>query len=175
MNSHNTFPTTQEPVLAITRVFAAPVALVWQAWTNPDHLMKWWGPDHFTSPSAQMDVREGGTSLVCMRAPAEFGSQDMYSTWTYTNIVPFQHLEFIQNLADMKGNRVDPTGLGLPPEFPSDVRTVVTFKDLGNGQTEMTVTEYGMPDASTELGRNAVLGLNQSLDKMAATFVLALG
>ena len=169
MNSHSSTP---ERALVVSRIFAAPVALVWQAWTDPNHLMKWWGPDHFTSPSAQMDVREGGTSLVCMRAPAEFGGQDMYSTWTYTKIVPFQRIEFIQNLADMNGNGVDPAVLGLPPEFPSDVHTVVTFKDLGNGQTEMTVTEYGMPDASTELGRNAVLGLNQSLDKMAATFVL---
>jgi uncharacterized protein YndB with AHSA1/START domain len=173
MNSHNPTPAIQERLLVVTRIFAAPVALVWQAWTDPDHLMKWWGPDHFTSPSAQMDVREGGMSLVCMRAPAEFGGQEMYSTWTYTKIVPFQRLEFIQNLADMNGNAVDPAVLGLPPEFPSDVHTVVTLKDLGNGETEMTVTEYGMPDASTELGRNAVLGLNQSLDKMATTFVLA--
>ena len=146
-------------------------ALVWQAWTDPDHLMKWWGPDYFTSPSAQLNVREGGTSLVCMRAPAEFGGQDMYSTWVYTKIVPLQRIEFIQNLADMNGNLVDPAMMGLPPEFPRDVLTVVTFKDLGNGQTEMSITEYGMPDAHTELGQNAALGLNQSLDKMAATFV----
>lgn len=172
MKSNKPAQAIPERVLVVTRIFAAPVALVWQAWTDPNHLMKWWGPDHFTSPSAQMDVREGGMSLVCMRAPMEFGGQDMYSTWTYTNIVPFQRIEFIQNLADIDGNLVDPAVLGLPSEFPLDVRTVVTFKDLGNGQTEMTVTAYGMPDASTELGRNATLGWNQSLDKMAATFVL---
>jgi len=60
--------------------------------------------------------------------------------------------------------------MGLPADFPKDTRTVVTFKDLGNGETEMTVTEYGMPAADTELGRNAEIGLNQSLDKMAASF-----
>ncbi|MBK9051729.1 MAG: SRPBCC domain-containing protein [Chloroflexi bacterium] len=63
MNSHSSTP---ERALVVKRIFAAPVALVWQAWTDPNHLMKWWGPDHFTSPSAQMDVREGGTSLVCV-------------------------------------------------------------------------------------------------------------
>lgn len=130
------------------------------------------GPDHFTSTGAKIDFREGGTSLVCMRAPKEFGGQDMYSTWVYQKIVPMERIEFIQNLADKEGNLIDPTQLGLPPEFPRDTRTVVTFNDLGNGKTEMTVTEYNMPAADTEMGRNAEIGLNQSLDKMTASFGL---
>ena len=155
--------------LVVTRIFAAPVDLVWKAWTNPEYVMRWWGPDHFTSPSAKIDFREGGTSLVCMRAPEDFGGQDMYSTWVYQKIVPLKRIEFIQNLADKDGNQIDPVEIGMPPEFPRDIRTVVTFKDLGNGKTEMTVTEYNMPAADTELGKNAELGLNQSLDKMAVS------
>ena len=159
--------------LVVTRVFAAPVDLVWKAWTEPEYVMRWWGPDHFTSPSALIDFRKGGTSLVCMRAPQEFGGQDMYSTWVYQKIVPMQRIEFIQNLADKDGNQIDPAEIGMPPEFPRDMRTVVTFKDLGNGKTEMTVIEYNMPTADTEMGKNAELGLNQSLDKMAASFLKA--
>ncbi len=132
--------------------------------------MRWWGPDYFTSPSAKIDFREGGTSLVCMRAPQDFGGQDMYSTWVYQKIVPMQRIEFIQNLADENGNLLDPAVIGMPPEFPRDTRTVVTFKDLGNGKTEMTVTQFGMPTPDTEMGKNAELGLNQSLDKMVAIF-----
>ena len=158
--------------LVVTRVFAAPVDLVWKAWTDPEYLMRWWGPDHFTSPSAKMDFREGGTSVVCMRAPKDFGGQDMYSTWVYQKIVPLKRIEFIQNLADKDGNPIDPANLGLPSEFPRDTLTIVTFKDLDNGKTEMTVTEYGMPAADTEMGRNAELGLNQSLDKMAVSLGL---
>jgi len=155
--------------LIVTRVLDAPVELVWKAWTDPEYVMRWWGPDHFTSPSAKMDFREGGTSFVCMRAPKEFGGQDMYSTWVYREIVPLKRIEFIQNLADEHGNMIDPASLGMPPDFPRDTRTVVTFKDVGNGRTEMTVTEYNMPTSDTEMGRNAELGLNQSLDKMAAS------
>jgi len=168
MTENNMTPKKRD--LVVKRVFAAPIELVWKAWTEPEHVMKWWGPDHFTSPSAEMDFREGGTSLVCMRAPKEFGGQDMYSTWLYEKIVPMERIEFIQNLADKDGNLIDPTQLGLPPEFPRDTRTVVTLKDLGNGRTEMTVIEYGMPAPDTEMGRNAEIGLNQSLDKMAASF-----
>jgi uncharacterized protein YndB with AHSA1/START domain len=156
--------------IVVTRIFDAPVELVWKAWTDSEHVMKWWGPDYFTSPSAKMDVRVGGTSLVCMRAPQDFGGMDMYSTWVYKEIVPLKRLEFIQNLSDENGNLLDPAKLGLPPEFPKDTRTVVNFKDLGNGKTEMTVTEYNMPSADIEIGRNAELGLNQCMDKMAKIF-----
>jgi uncharacterized protein YndB with AHSA1/START domain len=158
--------------LVVTRLFAAPVDLVWKAWTDPEYVMRWWGPDHFTSPSAKMDFREGGTSVVCMRAPKDFGGQDMYSTWVYQKIVPLKRIEFIQNLADKDGNQIDPAEIGMPPEFPRDIRTVVTFKDLGNDKTEITVTEYNMPTADTEMGKNAELGLNQSLDKMAVSLGL---
>lgn len=156
--------------LVVSRVFNAPVELVWKAWTDPEYVMRWWGPDYFTSPSAKIDFREGGTSIVCMRAPKDFGGQDMYSVWVYQKIVPFQSIEFTQNMADINGNLIDPTTLGLPPEFPRDMRTVVTFKDLGNSKTEMTVTEYNMPTSDTEMGKNAELGLNQSIDKMVAIF-----
>ena len=158
--------------LVVTRVFAAPVDVVWKAWTDPEYVMRWWGPDHFTSPSAKMDFREGGTSLVCMRAPAEFGGQDIYSVWLYQKIVPLERIEFIQNLADRDGNLIDPLTLGMPPDFPRDTRTIVTFKDLGNGKTEMKVIEYEMPAADTEMGKNAELGLNQSLDKLAVSLGL---
>jgi uncharacterized protein YndB with AHSA1/START domain len=170
MTRNNVAPKNRD--LVITRVFAAPIELVWKAWTEPEYVMRWWGPDYFTSPSAEIDFREGGTSLVCMRAPKEFGGQDMYSTWVYQQIVPMERIEFIQNLADKDGNQINPATLGLPPEFPRDTRTVVTFNDLGNGKTEMTVTEYNMPAADTEMGRNAEIGLHQSLDKMAASLGL---
>ena len=161
---------TKKRDLIVARVFEAPIELVWKAWTEPEYVMRWWGPDHFSSPSAKIDFREGGTSLVCMRAPKDFGGQDMYSTWVYQKNVPMERIEFIQNLADKDGNKIDPANMGLPPEFPRDTRTVVTFKNLDNGKTEMTVTEYGMPTSDTEIGKNAEIGLNQSLDKMMAIF-----
>jgi uncharacterized protein YndB with AHSA1/START domain len=156
--------------LTLTRTFNAPVEMVWKAWAEPEYVMKWWGPDHFTSPSAKIDFREGGTSIVCMHAPQDFGGMDFYNIWAYQKIVPLQSIEYIQNLSDEHGNLIDPSAVGMPPEFPRDTRTVVIFKDLGNGKTEITMTEYNLPAADTEMGKNAELGLNQCLDKMAAIF-----
>jgi uncharacterized protein YndB with AHSA1/START domain len=153
--------------LVVTRVFDAPVHRVWKAWTDPEQVMRWWGPNGFSSPSAEMDFREGGTSLVCMRAPKEFGGQDMYSTWAYTKIVLLQSIEYIHNLADKNGKKADPVKLGMPPDFPQDQRNRVTFRAAGDNKTEMTVTEFDWTVG--QMLNLSEIGLNQCLDKMAAS------
>jgi uncharacterized protein YndB with AHSA1/START domain len=55
--------------LMITRVFDAPRALVFKAWTETRHLAQWWGPKGFTNPVCEMDVRVGGELRIHMRAP----------------------------------------------------------------------------------------------------------
>lgn len=158
----------QKRDLVITRVFDAPIEQVWKAWSEPDYVMRWWGPEHFTAPLAEIDFREGGTSLVCMRAPQEYGGQDHYSTWEYRKIVPMQRIEFIHNLADKDGNKVDPAAMGMPPDFPQDQLQAITFRALDDNRTEMTVTEYDWTVGQMmEMSR---MGMEQCLDKMAAIF-----
>jgi uncharacterized protein YndB with AHSA1/START domain len=92
--------------LVVTRVFDASVQQIWNAWSDPDQVMRWWGPDGFTCPVAKMDFRPGGTSLVCMRAPKELGAQDMYNTWTYEEIVPMKRFVYILRFTDKDGNMI---------------------------------------------------------------------
>ena len=92
---------------------------------------RWWGPEGFSCPVARMDFREGGRSLVCMWSRKEFGGQDLYSTWTYTKIVPAREIDYLHHFADRDGNRVTPVTLGLPPDMPEEVRNAVTFKAVG--------------------------------------------
>ena len=84
MHGEDTNDHTQTFDVVVTRIFDAPVEEVWKAWSDPEYVKRWWGPAGFTSPSAEMDFRVGGASLVCIRAQAEYGGQDMYHTWTYT-------------------------------------------------------------------------------------------
>jgi uncharacterized protein YndB with AHSA1/START domain len=154
--------------VVVTRVLDAPVEEVWKTWSDPAYVMRWWGPTGFTSPSAEMDFRVGGASLVCMRAPAEYGGQDMYHTWTYTRIDPYERIEFVSNFADEDGTHLDPAAMGVPPGVPHDVPHVVTFEARGDDGTEMTVTEHGY---TTEQARDlSRAGMEQCLDKMAAIF-----
>lgn len=149
--------------LVISKVFDAPVEAVWKGWTDGETLMKWWGPNGFTSPLAKMDVREGGTSMVGMSSP-QFGTN--YSLWAYEQIVPLERIVFIHNLADEAGNKIDPASIGMPPDFPIDQRHVFAFKALDGGKTELTVTEYGWTEGQMmEMSR---MGMEQTLDKLAA-------
>jgi uncharacterized protein YndB with AHSA1/START domain len=159
--------TTETKNMTVTRTFDAPVENVWKHWSDSDKVTKWWGPKGFTSPLAKMDFREGGVSLVCMRAPKEFGGFDMYNTWTYKKIVPHERIEFTLNFSDNDGNKLDPAKMGLPPGIPMDVPHVITFKALSDKKTEVTITEYGYTtDQAVETSK---AGMEECLDKMAAS------
>ena len=158
----------QKRDLFVTRVFDVPLNQVWKAWSDSKLVRQWWGPTGFTCPVAKMDFREGGTSLVCMRAPKEFGGQDMYNTWTYEKIVPMQRFSYLLRFADQHGNPMDPAQQGLPPDMPKEMHHEVAFKELGQNQTEITVTEYDWPVG--QMMEMSKMGLEQCLDKMAVLF-----
>jgi len=52
--------------IVITRVFDAPRELVWNAWTEPERLMRWWGRKGFTSSVCKVDFRVGGSRLAAL-------------------------------------------------------------------------------------------------------------
>lgn len=153
--------------IEVTRLFDAPVALVWKLWKDPELVKRWWGPKHFIAPVAKIDFREGGKSIVSMLAPEKMGGQEFYSVWQYVKIRELKSIEFIQSLSDEHGIKCDPVKLGMPPDFPADIKTLVTFKTLNTGMTEMTVIEQA--DFGT-ISNFAQIGLEQSMDKMTAIF-----
>jgi uncharacterized protein YndB with AHSA1/START domain len=55
-----------ERVLEIERIFDAPPSLVFKAWTEPQHLARWFGPRGFTLSSCKLDLRPGGAWRYCM-------------------------------------------------------------------------------------------------------------
>jgi uncharacterized protein YndB with AHSA1/START domain len=154
--------------VVVTRILDAPVRQVWKAWSDSDYVRRWWGPTGFTCPLAEMDFREGGTSLVCMRAPKEYGGQDLYNTWTYRKIDTHKLIEFIQHFTDQDRAQLDPAQIGIPAGVPKEVRHVISFRELDGDQTEMTVTEYGY--ASEQVRDLSKLGMEQCLDKMVVIF-----
>lgn len=155
--------------VVVTREFDAPIERVWRAWTESEDVRRWWGPSGFTAPLARMDVREGGTSLVCMRAPAEYGGQEYFNTWTYGAIERPARLAFVSRSADRDGATLDRDQVGIPAGVPREVPHVITLAALGDDRTVLTVTEYGYGSAEArDLSR---AGLEQCLDKMATVVV----
>ena len=150
--------------VVVTNRLEAPRQRVWRAWSEPNEVMKWWGPQGFSSPTCRMDFREGGVTLVCMRSDQ---GGDLYNTWTYTSIERPERIEFVQAFADEKGGRVAPQDLGLPSGIPAEVRHVVTLTAIDDASTELTVHEYGYPNA--EIAAVSSAGMEQCIDKMASS------
>ncbi len=55
--------------LSITRMLSAPIDLVWEVWTNPEHIANWWGPRGFINTIHKMDVLLGCEWRLTMHGP----------------------------------------------------------------------------------------------------------
>lgn len=146
--------------LVVRRIVNAPLELAWRAWSTPEQMRRWWGPQDYTCPLCEMDFREGGRTLVSMRAP---DGAEHYSLIEYTRIITNQRIEYVHNLADASGARIAPEAIGLPADFPQDQHTVVSFRALGTF-TEIIVTQYAVP--MTPFRVYAALGLHEMMDKI---------
>jgi uncharacterized protein YndB with AHSA1/START domain len=163
----STNPSTHQTVkqdLVVTRIIDAPVELVWKAWTEPERIKRWWGPQYWTSPSCQVDFREGGRFIFSMLAPQEQGGMEQFTSGVYTKIVPHERIEYVQYLSDQAGNKVDPALIGMPPDFPAEIRSTVTFRRIRPDMTELTVIEYDWP--VSQMYVYSLAGLHQTIDKL---------
>jgi uncharacterized protein YndB with AHSA1/START domain len=128
-----------ERELVITRIFDAPRRLVFEMWTEPEHLLRWWGPRGFTTIFGRMGVRPGGTWWRSMRAPD--GSL-IRKHGVYREIVAPERLVLTYVTDDLGGN-----------PGPETLVTV-TFADLG-GKTRLTLRQAVFGSAAA---RNAHRG-----------------
>ncbi len=159
LNRPATKPVERE--LVITRVFNAPREQVWKAWTEPERLMRWWGPKGFMSPVSKIDLRVGGAYLSCMRSPE---GQDFWSTGVYREIIPLERIVYTDSFADEKGKVVPATHYGMSPDFPLEMLVTVTFEEDG-GRTKMTLRHAGIP--AGQMSELTQAGWNESFDKLA--------
>jgi len=110
-----------EPVIRIERVFEAPRALVWEAYTRPEHMARWWGPRRYQIEVNKMDVRPGGKWRIAHRGSGE--------TWEffgeYLEVAPPERLVHTFAFGD------------FPPSTEA-----ATFYELGNRTRMEAVARY---------------------------------
>ena len=151
----------------ISRVFDAPRDRVWAAWTEVERLKQWWGPIGFVVTYCKVDLRPGGITHYCLRAP---DGSDMWGRFAYREIVKPERLVWINSFSDKDGGL---TTHPMSPTWPREMHTTVTFKDLG-GKTEVTVAWVPV-EGSTELERatfeagrpSMTMGWTGTLDQFA--------
>ena len=108
--------------LYISRIYDAPLKMVWDAWVDPAQVAQWWGPRGFTLTTKQKDVRPGGTWTYTMHGPDGVD---------WPNITFFHEVEKHKKLVYDHG-----ASENTPPLF----RVSVEFSDLGGKKTQMEMT-----------------------------------
>jgi uncharacterized protein YndB with AHSA1/START domain len=130
-------------------VYPAPRELVFDAWTQPEHVARWWGPRGFTTTTYEMDVRPGGVWRFTMHGP---DGTDYPNRIVYTEVVRPERLAY------------DHGGDDGPPDF----HTTVVF-DVEGDETRMTMRMIFPTAAARDyLARefHAVEGAQQTLDRL---------
>lgn len=73
------------------RTINAPRALVWEVWSNVEHVSKWWGPNGFRNTFTQFDLRTGGVWVYTMHGP----NGTDYPNWMrFDKVVPSEHIVY---------------------------------------------------------------------------------
>jgi uncharacterized protein YndB with AHSA1/START domain len=97
------------------REFAAPLDLVFAAFTDPKHLAQWWGPNGFTTTTSSFDMRPGGVWRFVMHGP---DGRDYQNRLTYEEIVPNERIVYRHG--------------GEPDVEPVQMRHTIMFEELGS-------------------------------------------
>jgi uncharacterized protein YndB with AHSA1/START domain len=146
-----------ERSVTLTRILKAPRDLVWRAWTDTAMLKEWWGPEQFTNPVVEGEIKVGGTLHITMHGPK--GSPfdiDMPMVKRYREIVPGRKLVFENEPLGPNGERL------------LDSLTTVTFSDHPDGTLmEMTTTAKALVPMAAGMLQGMDQGWSQSFDKLA--------
>lgn len=150
---------SQTPIkeVTFTRILNAPRDLVFKAWTDEKHMAEWWGPKNFTNPVCNIDARPGGHILIHMtwgeNGPV-FPMKGVFYEVDEPSKLVFSSLAF----EDENGN------------FGLENMNTITFEDLGNNKTKLTVYAAVMRKGPGVDGALAGMeqGWSESLDKLNA-------
>ena len=141
--------------ISITRTINAPRELVFEAWTKPEHLINWFGPEGFTNTFIETDIRPGGKWRFIMHGP---------DGTNYPNLVQFTEITPPERLTYLHGS-------GEADPDPHAFEGSVTLDDLGGGRTRITLmSTFPTVEARDYVVEHfqAIEGGNQTLAKLAA-------
>ena len=150
--------TSKKEIFVINRSFDAPQALLFEVWTQPDHLSHWMGPKGSRMTILCRDFKPGGESFYSMSMGE--GGPVMYGKLKYLEITPPEKLVYLQQFSDERGNVARHP---MAPTWPETMRTTVFLTPEGDDRTRVTIlwepVEAGAAEIDTFVkGRAGMMG-----------------
>jgi uncharacterized protein YndB with AHSA1/START domain len=125
---------TSNRELRLSRLLDAPVELVWEVWTDPEHLVQWWGPNGFTNTISLMDVRPGGEWDLVMHGPdgTDYNNKSVFREVVLHRKIVYEHIsapKFIATISfEPRGEQTMLTWHMLFRSAEEFIQMVKTFK-----------------------------------------------
>lgn len=155
-------------LFVINRTFDAPISVMREMWTNPEHFSKWLPPTGFTMKYLRADIKPGGSTFCVMTGGKGL---KMYSRAEYIEVAPTR-LVYTQQFCD-ENERV--SRHPMAPTWPETMLTVVTLTEEGPDKTRVTITWETVGNVTREEletfinGRSGMtVGWTGSFDKLEA-------
>lgn len=145
-------------VFTVRRVFDAPVELVWEAWTRPEHMKAWFHPEVWRLSVCEMDLRPGGSHFYCMSGES---MPDMWGLWKIRVVEAPSRLEFVSSFCD-KDRKV--VRAPFSADWPLETMTVVTFEVHAGKGGGTVVTVRSWPIDANGAERAAFEGMIPSMN-----------
>ena len=140
---------TKDRELLLTRVLNAPIELVWEVWTNPEHIAQWWGPNGFSNTITKMDVHPGGGWDLVMHGPdgTDYKNKSVFKEVVRHKKIVYEHISGPKFLAtiefDEQGNKTFIKWHMLFESKEQFIEVVKTFKaDEGLKQNVEKLDHY---------------------------------
>ena len=152
---------SDENWVRIERDFAAPIETVWNMWADPARFASWYGPRGFTVPTAEMDLKVGGTRKICMEMASPERTMRMWFTGVFKEIVAPKRLVYTESMCDEDGTLISPASMGMAG-MP-DITEVIVDLTEADGGTRMVMVHRGVPAGSAGEG-----GWQQAFEKLDA-------
>jgi uncharacterized protein YndB with AHSA1/START domain len=148
---------TTDATFVITRVFDAPLALVWKAWSEAGQLKAWWGPKGCAIEVANLDFRPGGFFHYIMRFA---NGTEWWGRFLYRDIAAQERIRWLNSFSNAGcGITRAPFEAAIPLEILNDAtftekagKTTVTLRATPHGATEEEVAAFKTMHASLEQG-----------------------
>ena len=124
---------SEQTDLKLEKILDAPRDLVWEAWTSPEHIKRWWAPRPYQTPEVELLLEPGGIFRTLMTGPDGFHEEGMACI---LEAVPGTRIVWTSALGPgFRPNAFPADGCGA---FP--FTTIHTFEDAGDGKTRYTAT-----------------------------------
>lgn len=129
--------TVKNDEVFIEETFNASIERVYEAWTKPENLLKWYAPEGCNIHFENIEIKPGGKYHCCISNP-KYG--DCWCIGEYQEMIPNAKIVFTMINADENGKPINPVEIGMSPDWPGSTLVTVTLAEE-NGKTKLRLRQ----------------------------------